>query len=744
MQVSIHSYTNIKKLILLFSMFILTGRSLSQNNIELLVLKIEQATTDSAKAVAQNNLAWEVKQSKPELGLENILAAIELCSKNNYIKLRSSCHNTAATIYEFIGNLEHAKSHYFQSIADKKRVNDQKGLAVVYSNLSKTYRSEGNLKEGLYFVKKSILISDSLRNYYGLGLAYNNLGTILSNLGKYDESIQAHQKALINRELIHDSIGMAYSYVNISGILSDKGNYKQAIELLYKGLEIIELKKDFVAQVTVQGNLAAQYRKLKNYPNALKHAQIALMLADKHRVETSKDYILLVISEIYAEMGDFTKQLNYLKQAYSLAVDQQHVFHQAEILANMGACYLLTDKPKQAITTLSKALKLAQQNQNSSTTFKILCKLSLAELTVNQLQKAEHHLKLAKQLLPLLNSKEKSLTYYKQLIQLSNKKGDTPTELSAYRTYFNLRDSVFNDNVHADVFEISTRYDVEKKKNKIIELSQQKKINRLEIKKQRLELHQKNFYILIAVIAFIIFSLFAFIFFRQQQKIARQQQAIAVREMQELERNRIAKDLHDDLGSGLSKIRFTTEELVLKKEMTPISLSKIITINQTAYNLVDSMRDLIWLLNPSNITLETLISRMREICHAYFENTNIETTIEIDKQIPVVKLNSEYIRNVTLVLKEIMQNTIKHSSGTQFILQVKISDNLMISTSDNGIGISDTKTSKGNGLTNIRHRINELGGTLTVSNENGTHYKLTLPLTQELISTTHVHKNRNN
>jgi signal transduction histidine kinase len=91
-----------------------------------------------------------------------------------------------------------------------------------------------------------------------------------------------------------------------------------------------------------------------------------------------------------------------------------------------------------------------------------------------------------------------------------------------------------------------------------------------------------------------------------------------------------------------------------------------------------------------------------------------------------------------------MQNTIKHSSGTQFILQVKISDNLMISTSDNGIGISDTKTSKGNGLTNIRHRINELGGTLTVSNENGTHYKLTLPLTQELISTTHVHKNRNN
>jgi signal transduction histidine kinase len=187
------------------------------------------------------------------------------------------------------------------------------------------------------------------------------------------------------------------------------------------------------------------------------------------------------------------------------------------------------------------------------------------------------------------------------------------------------------------------------------------------------------------------------------------------------ERLRISKDVHDDLGSGLSKISLMADVAQGKAADNGLLRQDIKNISDISRELVDNMRDLIWVLHPDNTTLDVLVARLREYCADYLDNMPIAVMLNFPEKVPAYTLSREAQRNIFLTVKEAINNCVKHSGATQITIALALlPDHINITLSDNGKGFDNKMLkSTGNGLRNMRQRIELIGGEFQISSGEG-------------------------
>ena len=202
---------------------------------------------------------------------------------------------------------------------------------------------------------------------------------------------------------------------------------------------------------------------------------------------------------------------------------------------------------------------------------------------------------------------------------------------------------------------------------------------------------------------------------------------MAVLQAHQEERERISADIHDELGSGMTTIRLMSEIAKNKlKENVPVEVEKI---SNSANEVLNKMNAIIWSMNSSNDTLDSLISYIRAYSIEYFDATPIECKVKMPDIIPFKEITGDKRRNIFLCVKETLNNTLKHSKATKVIINIETGPRLKIQIADNGAGIDPEKISRfGNGLKNIERRMKAIGGTYSITNNNGTITKLELPL----------------
>jgi signal transduction histidine kinase len=202
---------------------------------------------------------------------------------------------------------------------------------------------------------------------------------------------------------------------------------------------------------------------------------------------------------------------------------------------------------------------------------------------------------------------------------------------------------------------------------------------------------------------------------------------MAVLQAHQDERERISADIHDELGSGMTTIRLMSEIAKNKlKENVPVEVEKI---SSSANEVLNKMNAIIWSMNSSNDTLDSLISYIRAYSIEYFDATPIECKVKRPDIIPFKEITGDKRRNIFLCVKETLNNTLKHSKATKVTINIETGQKLKIHIADNGAGIDPEKISRfGNGLKNIERRMKAIGGTYSIANSNGTITKLELPL----------------
>jgi signal transduction histidine kinase len=195
------------------------------------------------------------------------------------------------------------------------------------------------------------------------------------------------------------------------------------------------------------------------------------------------------------------------------------------------------------------------------------------------------------------------------------------------------------------------------------------------------------------------------------------------------ERSRIAADMHDDMGSGLSRIRYLSASMKNEIQDENLKHSFDILINSSD-GLVDKMNDIIWTLNTGDESLEEVIYYIRSQCSEMLDNAGISFEYTIPERIPDLILSSEIKRNLYLAIKEAVHNVIKHAQATQVNLLIQTSQNITIKVTDNGKGFNTEEIAfKGNGLSNYQKRMASIRGTVQIhSDTTGTTICFEVPL----------------
>ncbi len=200
---------------------------------------------------------------------------------------------------------------------------------------------------------------------------------------------------------------------------------------------------------------------------------------------------------------------------------------------------------------------------------------------------------------------------------------------------------------------------------------------------------------------------------------------IAIFKAQQEERNRISADMHDDLGAGMTSIRLYSE--LAKNKLKGQEMPEIDKISNSANELLGKMNAIIWSMSSSNDSLENMIAYIRSYTLEYFEDTDIKCSINLPAEIPYAIVNGYIRRNVFLVVKEALNNILKHSDATTVTITLNVlGKQLELLIHDNGKGIDfENLRQFSNGLKNMKKRMDDVEIDFKIENNNGTLITLT-------------------
>jgi signal transduction histidine kinase len=203
----------------------------------------------------------------------------------------------------------------------------------------------------------------------------------------------------------------------------------------------------------------------------------------------------------------------------------------------------------------------------------------------------------------------------------------------------------------------------------------------------------------------------------------------------ELERNRIARDLHDDLGVGLTEIGLLGDLAGASGEMPAASQQRLREMTDRARTLAASLDEIVWAINPANDTSQSLVDYFFPYAQKLLGSAGIRCRLEVVGSLPAGTLNAEERHEFFHAYKEALNNVIRHANATQ--VQITLSsenEELLVRIADNGCGLKDTAGgSDHHGLSGMRERLQRLGGRceFTSSVGGGTTVTFVVPLQPE-------------
>ena len=566
-----------------------------------------------------------------------------------------------------------------------------KTAAESFLNQGEALYSRGDYQEAILKFNKCVVILKKMRHNQLLGKTYNSIGKTLSQIGKSEEALQNYFLSMAISKQYKDTLSMAKTYKNIGALYEEQNDFLSAMQYYESSFELAKKSKDFLLMADCQNNIGVVYEQQAKYQQALKMYFNALAIYKSKGDEQKISMVLNNLAIVHKYLKNYPEAIKNYKAALILSEKLGDKFMVAANQNNLGNVYSLTNN-------FLKSLELCKMaNENAKA-------IDVKEV--------------------IIESYDGMATAYEKLYQLSN-------AIKYRRLYEQEKESFINSERSGQLAEMQVKYEIQKKVDEIKILNQEGKIRLLKIRDQEFQIERNN-YLLLALVVLLTGIFIVWYFWKSKQKLRiKLIEERIIQKTEEHERLRIAKDIHDDLGSGLTKINFLSEIIFQKTENLPEIRNSSEAVKETAKKMIENMRDLIWVLNPDNTTIANLLARMREYSTDYLEDYPIELQNCFPENLPQIAITKEAHRELFMVVKESFNNIAKHSRATKVSFNAKIeNDCLKFSIKDNGLGFIVDFVKKGNGLRNMQSRLESIDGLCTiVSNPtNGTEINVTVPI----------------
>jgi signal transduction histidine kinase len=583
--------------------------------------------------------------------------------------------NEIGFVHDRLGQRENAMENYLDAVRIFEKLGNKKEAANSLGNIAIVLFRQGRVKEAIQIFKDCAVTRKNIGDIKGVAATYTNISVAYNNLN-IDSSVHYQQLALPYVQQSGTVANQAQAYASLAVLLSKQKKPYEALEVHNKALALYEQAGDALKIANQHVHKAETHIQLRQFEEAEKCLNISEEMGLKLKSHALLQNVFFVKTKLHETNKDFNAALMAHKNYERYKDSIQKETNTAKI--NELQIRYETEKKDNEIKRLEteqriKALELEKQ-------------IALNKGNLLEAEKKEAAIQLLKseQLVIQLEVEEKEKTLKAKELLVKNKEQELLLSQQDLK-------------IAAAANELAER----------------------KLKQERI--FRNSLFAgmgLLSLIAALLFNRYSL-----QKKIKEQRALLDVR-------NKISKDLHDDIGSTLTSIHILSNVSEQAIDKDPDRVKEMLhTISGQSKQVQQNMSDIVWAIRPDNDKIDNLIARIREYIGQSFEPQGITTNLAVDDFILPISLPMDYRKEVLLIYKEAMNNVLKHAQATKVDIALTREGNMLkLTIKDNGKWKHNPHAS-GTGSQSMRERAAHIGGNLEIREMNtGTLVTLSAPI----------------
>ncbi|QDO94489.1 tetratricopeptide repeat protein [Formosa sediminum] len=567
----------------------------------------------------------------------------------------------------------------------------------------------GEYKNTLIYTNQAITLLKKLNIEKGLAACYNILATAYKNLGEYPKSIDSFMQCLEYSEKTSNKVQEANAYQNIATLYLLQKDYKKSAENLDRAADLYRELGDDDGVLTTLFNFANILKEEGKYNQARTHYKTVLGYREKEGNKAVIAYVNINLAQMLVQEERCEEAVIALRKTLVLLESLQFNSDLVIVLNDLGLCESKLGHRKEAILAFEKALKIGE-NQS---------------------------------LLPY-NSE-----IYKNLAQLYEAEGDYKNALKFYQKGVITAEEQNSLDKEKYVAKIQEGYETQLKEARIKLLEQDQKLNEAELQKAELTVKRQRLVRNVLIAGFILVLITLLILRRSYVKRLRVQKELSIQqeenakqkisemmkdhklsvieryqEGQDEERSRLAREIHDGIGSDLASIKIAFEHYAEQQSENPQTKRIATAISNACLDV----RSLSHQLHPLSFSKIGFTSFLSDFIDQISNKSDIKIQSYYFPEEEIDKLPEMLLADAYRIIQELINNILKHAAATLADVQLtKHEDHLNIVVNDDGKGFQNNKK-QGIGLRNIKERLQKVQGNLEIDSRPGHGTSITIDI----------------
>lgn len=533
----------------------------------------------------------------------------------------------------------------------------------------------------------------------------------------------------------NDQNTLAEVYIKLGDYEGDIfSKYEKSLEYYQRSLEYFKVKKDSDGIHKANHAIARRYIDAEFYTEAsgILENLISIYKSDNQGLQLA--YVYFDLGRLYKARGDISKATEYLNKAVVLSKTHKDEIFELKIIFEKIQNYEEQNELDSALYQSFEAFKLSNITGNRDLIAKSLYHIGHINKLGRNFERAIKYMTDCEMIIPFQPYSETRKSLYRELAEVYALSGRHKDGFLYLKKYTALNDSILNKSRHESLTNLAMKYGTKDIKSNIELLKIEK-----EFADERNRAQRRTLYILAIGLFVVTISIYFIVKFYDQristariiseqkeeinhQKIRELEDNLKMNSMrsvitgQEIERERIAKDLHDSLGGLLSTIKLQFDNVRSKKQELA-DLKEYNHAHKLLDTAVDEVRTISRNLQPGSLHDLGLVSAIKDLINR-FEGDGYP---EIDFQYYEMpeKMDKMISLSVYRIIQELLNNSLKHAQAKEILIQINTEDNeLVIQYEDDGVGFDQNNLKrKGMGLENIKSRVNYMHGSLIMDSK---------------------------
>ena len=634
--------------------------------------------------------------------------------------------------YLYIGqrNMKESNMQY-QSAAKIAKTNDMDSYYLeAIDAISTSYFLLGQPEKSIPFTRESIRLGRKLRDtsfYSGklIGLGYSFFQT-----GVLDSAVIVLQDALQIKRNIGDLAG-EHLALNYLGMLHYSiGDYEKAQFYHLQCLNEWTEKRDSTKMIGALKHLSNIYIALNDWDLAEEYALQANQIANELGHHIQEAYTKSNLARINVERKNYTKAIDQYLQIISLYRNSGNTAMLIDNLIKTGSVYQHLNQFERAESLINEAVINAEETEDHIS--KLTAYLAYGELLLNRsrFDDALDILHRAENLSVRVGMKPKQLKASQLLSATYAQKKQFEQSLFWSNKYIRLRDTLYQQQQQKSIYEMDTRFQVNKieRENELLQTKDQ--MNQLQIAMAK----RRQLYLILGIIGLGVLALIAYSYYRSRQRDNRKlkEQARLIKKAL-TEKETLLREIHHRVKNNLQVV-----SSLLSIQSYQIKDSKAQEAVREGRNRVKSMSILHQNLYQTDFTSVNSKTYIRKLSESLFLSYNIALErISLKTDIESIDLDIDLMIPIGLILNELISNALKHAfagqnKGLIEVLFALKEDHYLLEVLDNGVGLNEQfelENSKSMGLQLVHDFCKKLNATIKIEKGIGTHILLKIPVT---------------